>query len=176
MRSRGGVVGLVLLLILGAVCLRRGGQESAVVARPSPPSPPTPVASTAPIVEAPAAVQAAPVASSTSIVVLRWRTDRIELVGQIVKPSRLVAEAEPGPAAVRWRLADAATGRVLAEGPVAAPRLCDCDASADHARGCRRLRHEAVVRLKLPHLAPRERLVIHDGDRELAALDLEGTS
>lgn len=98
-------------------------------------------------------------APSTTIVVLRWSAERVELVRAVDKPALPFAGGpETGPA--RWVLEDPASGARLGEGACAAPRLCECERGADHRRGDVLVRHEAVVRLKLPRLLPRQRLRI----------------
>lgn len=139
------------------------------VGRPTPPR--APAAAERPGSSAPARTTIAP--ARTTIAVLRVGRAHIDLVSWVTKPVPFDLPAgETG--ATRYVLEDARTGVVLATGPCPLPRLCECDGSADHARGCVRVRHEAVVRLKLPRVAPSERLTIIGPDGPIARFDLEG--
>lgn len=126
--------------------------------------------------EAPAPPVTAPSsAPRTTIAVLRvgQAGERVELVSWATKPIPCALDAAP-PGATSYVLEDARTGARLAAGPCALPRLCPCPGTDDHRRGCLRLRHEAVVRLKLPRVAPAERLTILGPDGPIATFALEG--
>jgi hypothetical protein len=178
-------LGLPLLALAAwgvLVSLRPGSPPTSPEVAP-PPLPPAAPATTSPAPTGPAPIgpasDAAPGTShATTIVVLRWGAERIELVRAVDKPG--LRWAAGGAGAARFVLEDAATGARLAEGPCAAPRLCPCERGQDHLRGDVMVRHQAVVRLKLPRLAARERLRIEtpgpDGWEERASLLLEGRS
>lgn len=122
----------------------------------------------APVSEAPPA--------RTTIAVLRVGDggDRLELVSWVTKPFACAA-SDGAPGATFYLLEDALTGAPLASGPCPLPDLCRCG-GRDHRQGCVRVRHEAVVRLKLPRLAAAERLTIVGPDGPIAQFALEGTS
>ncbi len=110
----------------------------------------------------------------TTILVLRWNRSSVELVSFADKP--LPAE-RPAPGSALWTLEDPSSGAPLEQGSFALPALCDCAIGHDHAQGCVVVHHEAVFRLKVPRIAPRERLrlVAPDG-RELGSFLLEPSS
>ncbi|MCO5171609.1 MAG: hypothetical protein M9894_35345 [Planctomycetes bacterium] len=111
----------------------------------------------------------------TTIAVLRVREggEAIDLVRWVTRP---FATEAPGPrGATHYVLEDAVTGERLAAGPCPLPRLCTCP-GPDHPRGCLRVRHQAVVRLKLPRLAPVERLTIVGPDGPIASFILDEAS
>lgn len=154
---------LAALLALGVVGLRtstplpaRRGQvppdhlpadrAPAAVADPSPSQHPTAAAIPEPAVTTP----------STTIVVLRWGAERVTLEHAVDKPD--LPWAATGRGAARFVIEDAESGARLGEGPCEQPRLCACEAGRDHLRGDVMVRHEAVVRLKLPRLGARERV------------------
>lgn len=118
----------------------------------------------------------APVGSEarTTIAILRISDggDRIELVNNFTKQFAC-APTDDAPGETFYVLEDAVTGARLATGPCPLPELCRCD-GPDHRDGCRRVRHEAVVRLKLPRVASTERLTIHGPDGPIAQFALEG--
>jgi hypothetical protein len=120
----------------------------------------------------------APVASSarTTIAVLRVGDggERVELVSWVTKGFACATSDDP-PGATFYVLEDALTGERLATGPCPLPDLCRCG-GPDHRRGCARVRHEAVVRLKLPRVSSSERLTIVGPDGPIAQFALEGTS
>lgn len=127
---------------------------------------------------APGPVTPAPVTSArTSIVVLRLADDGVELVTRATKPFACPpAEPPTSPSAARWRLVDRTSGALLAEGALELPRLCDCPKGRDHRRGCVVVHHSAVVRLKLPRLAARERLELVRPERPVGTIDLPEAS
>lgn len=175
-------LGVLLALLAGAIALRippapdpfppgRSGAASRQAAAPeaaatrTAPAEPQGTPSALPTPEPAARTKAATAATvasatpSTTIVVLRWSAERVELVRAVDKPGLPFAGAEAtGPA--RWVLEDPASGARLGEGACSTPRLCECERGADHRRGDVLVRHEAVVRLKLPRLLPRQRLRI----------------
>jgi hypothetical protein len=114
----------------------------------------------------------APIAARTSILVLRLG-DRAELLSWAEKPVRFLAPDLPHEARVRYRLEDARTGALLHEGPCDLPTPCRCAIGRDHADGCAVLRHDPVVRLKLPRLAGRERVTLVASGRTVGAFVLE---
>lgn len=120
----------------------------------------------------------APVASSarTTIAILRVGDggERVELVSWVTKGFACATSDDP-PGATFYVLEDALTGERLATGPCPLPDLCRCG-GPDHRRGCARVRHEAVVRLKLPRVSASERLTIVGPDGPIARFALEGTS
>jgi hypothetical protein len=98
----------------------------------------------------------------TTILVLRARPGSLELVSTATKPFRCEAQDRGD---LRFTVEDE-RGVVLADGAVAAPALCRCG-GPDHApTGCVTPRHEAVVRVKVPHRAERERVSFRDGRGE----------
>jgi len=110
----------------------------------------------------------------TTILVLRLRAAGAELVSFSDKPCHL--EQEPSGCA-RWYLEDASNGARLDEAPCELPRLCTCPLGHDHATGCVIVHHEAVFRLKVPRLAPKERLrLVSEDGRELGTFLLEAVS
>ncbi|MBX3472481.1 MAG: hypothetical protein KF878_36985 [Planctomycetes bacterium] len=114
-------------------------------------------------------------AARTTIAVLRVSQggEALELVRWVTKP---FATEAPGPrGATHYVLEDAVTGERLAAGPCPLPRLCTCP-GPDHPRGCLRVRHQGVVRLKLPRLAPVERLTIVGPDGPIATFTLDEAS
>ncbi len=131
---------------------------------------------------APPGVDPSPSAASrvdrTTIAVLRVGRGggRVELVSWATKPIPFTLSADDAaPTAATYVLEDARTGERLASGPCALPRLCPCPGTRDHRQGCLRLRHEAVVRVKLPRVAAAERLTIVGPDEvPLATFALEG--
>src|SRR5205085_1085792 len=105
---------------------------------------------------------------ATTILVVRAKPSRLELVASAVKPFACPSDSGD----LLWRVEDAASGALLAAGSTAAPLLCRCDGRHD-ARGCVAPKHEAVLRVKVPHRAARERVLFHDlAGRELAAFEL----
>lgn len=173
---------LLLLALLGLVLL--GGRS----AQPLPAGPPrtaTPVAPPVDRPQAPGPVPGLPAAPSlvdagpaptTTIAVLRWSAAGIELVRAVDKPALPWKEA-PETGGARFVIEDPRTGARLGEGPCARPRLCACPRARDHLRGDVVVRHEAVVRLKLPRLAAQERVRIEapgpEGWEALGSFELE---
>lgn len=123
-------------------------------------APPTaaPVAEPAPAPDpiAPQAPDPAATPPSTTIVVLRWSAERVTLAHAADKPD--LPWVASGGGAARFVIEDAESGARLGEGPCEQPRLCGCEAGRDHLRGDVMVRHEAVVRVKLPRLSARERV------------------
>ena len=162
-----GVV-LVFLALLAALRLARTHESSSQVAagpasETRTPAPETPIAPKAP-------------SAQTTILVLRVTASRVELLASSVKPFATVP-ASVGELA--YRVEDAESGEVVARGSFPAPPLCTCSSpDAPHAAiGCVALRHDAVVRLKVPHVRPRERVRITGARGEpLATLDMEARS
>ncbi len=114
----------------------------------------------------------APIADRTSIVVLQLGAGA-ELLSWAEKPVRFLAPDLPDEARVRYRLEDARTGALLHEGPCDLPTPCRCAIGRDHADGCAVLRHDPVVRLKLPRLADRERVTLVASGRTVGSFLLE---
>lgn len=113
-----------------------------------------------PPVVAPASPAGPPsIADRTSIVVLQLGAG-VELLSWAEKPVRFLAPDLPAGARARYRVEDARTGALLHEGPCDLPTPCRCALGRDHADGCAVLRHDPVVRLKLPRLAERERVTL----------------
>lgn len=94
----------------------------------------------------------------TTILVLRARPGSYELVSSVARPA-LPPRASAGSA--RFTVEDAETGSFVGTGAFEAPPLC-ARGEADHVEGCTMIRHEAVIRLKVPHRAPRERVRLMD--------------
>lgn len=118
-------------------------------------APPTPEV---PALAPPAVEAAAP--RGTTWVVLKVADAGSELVTTIHKDALPYA---PGPVtadagAVRFRLLEADGGEL--SGPCSWPRLCPCDATVDHHRGCVRVPHTGSVRVRLPRVLGPSRLVI----------------
>lgn len=181
-RKAHGVAIAVAGACLIALLLRRADPASPAASAPVVAS--TPPARSAPTTVEPAAAAEVPApppvtapssAPRTTIAVLRvgQAGERVELVSWATKPIPCSLDAAPQ-GATSYVLEDARTGARLAAGPCALPRLCPCPGTDDHRRGCLRLRHEAVVRLKLPRVAPAERLTILGPDGPIATFALEG--
>lgn len=99
-----------------------------------------------------------PPLDGTTILVLRARPGSLELVSSAAKPFACAPQSSGD---LRFTVEDD-HGALLAEGAVPAPPLCGCG-GADHVQGCVSIRHEAVVRVKVPHRAARERVSFRDG-------------
>jgi hypothetical protein len=114
----------------------------------------------------------ADVAPRTTIAILQVSKGgaEVDLVRWVTKPVPCPLARTPGGSA-RWVLEDARTGAELAEGPCPLPRLLEGD-GPDVKAGCVRLRHQAVVRLKLPRTGAAERLTIIGPDGPLAHFSL----
>lgn len=111
--------------------------------------------------------------NGTTILVLAARKGRIDLVSSAAKP---FACPKNGHDHLAFEVMDEPTGRLLATGAFPSPELCPCDRpEAVHpASGCVAVRHEAVVRLKVPHRAPRERIRLREaGGAELGSFVIE---
>lgn len=176
------VLGLACLLFLA---LRPSGgpgddappprPPARVATAPSPPTAPAPRAPAPPAPPPPVAAAPASVTSQTTIAVLRvgQAGARVELVSWTTKPIPFELDPALPAGAATYVLEDARTGERLASGPCTLPRLCPCPGTADHRRGCLRLRHEAVVRLKLPRVSASERLTILGPDGPVATFALK---
>lgn len=121
-----------------------------------------PAAPEVPSLAPPAAEPSAP--RGTTWLVLKVGSASSELVTTIHKDALPYA---PGPAtadagAVRFRLLEADGGEL--SGPCSWPRLCRCEAAADHHRGCVRIPHSGSVRVRLPRVLGPSRLVIERRD------------
>lgn len=177
---RGLRFAVIVLALVGLAFALRGqatpSVEESASRAPAPEAPPSDEQQlTTPATEE---LAIAPIASSarTTIAILRVGDggERVELVSWVTKGFACATSDEP-PGATFYVLKDALTGERLATGPCPLPDLCRCG-GPDHRRGCRRIRHEAVVRLKLPRLAGSERLTIVGPDGPIAQFALEGTS
>lgn len=115
-------------------------------------------------------------APATSILVLRLGAGSTQLVSWAEKPVRFLAPDLPTDVRGHYRLEDPVTGRLLLEGACDLPEPCRCAIGHDHAHGCGVVRHDAVVRLKLPRLASRERVVLLDGPARVGTFLLEAPS
>lgn len=159
MRPRRLLPALILCLGGGVGLLVATAPQPLPFARTSRDATPHPVgpAPTAPVAtpSQPAPIAAASSQVATTLVVVRWKRDGVELVDAVVKPG---LPWVPGRGEGRFVISDADSGARLGEGPCGLPRLCDCERGADHTRGDVMVRHTAVVRLKLPRLAARQRV------------------
>lgn len=109
----------------------------------------------------------------TTLLVLRARARSVELVAAHAKPFPCPETAGGG---LLYRVLDRDGGQVVAEGSVPAPELCRCGGAEHPPRGCVPIRHEAVVRVKVPRRVARERIRFTDArtGADLGAFDLEG--
>lgn len=126
---------------------------------------PAPPAACASPVAAPVASTAVARPPSTTLLVLRVGA-RVEVVKAAPKPGLTWS---PGPdGELAWSVEDAATGAELARGSTSVPPRCPCPARDDDACATGRVgcvdvaRHEVVVRARVPHLVPRERVRLRD--------------
>jgi len=113
----------------------------------------------------------------TTWLVLRVSAAESELVTTIHKDTLPYA---PGPATadantVRFRLIDPSGAEIT--GPCSWPRLCPCDETASHTRGCIRIPHSGSVRLRLPRVHTKSTVVIEQrsshGWSSLASLEVD---
>jgi hypothetical protein len=169
---------IVLVLVGLAFAFRAGSPPSTVESGASSSPVEAPVAGTDhandPAAPVASAAIAAPTSARTTIAILRVGDggDRVELVSWVTKAFVCATSDEP-PGATYYLLEDAVTGARLATGPCPMPDLCRCG-GPDHRHGCARVRHEAVVRLKLPRVSATERLTIVGPEGPIAQFALEG--
>ncbi|MCA8925963.1 MAG: hypothetical protein KDD82_29425 [Planctomycetes bacterium] len=167
------LLGLLLVLWLAAPQqVPRGAAPSEAEAQAHVEGAPAPAL---PALDAEGPAQGGP--RGTTWVVLRVGAAAAEVVTTIHKDALpyAVGPATADAAAVRFRLVD--PDGVELTGPCSWPRLCPCDATASHTRGCVRIPHTGSVRLRLPRLRGRSTVVIErraaKGWSSLARLEVD---